>query len=124
MNTKQKITILFIDDDHSFLELMEMGLSIKGYHVLTSDSVTKAVDIINNNKIDFIVLDMRMDEMDGLSFLNWFRNDGKFDIPVVVSTSIAREDIEDNVTKAGANDLIIKPFSLKQLISKLDNLAS
>jgi DNA-binding response OmpR family regulator len=67
-------------------------------------------------------VDMMMPFMDGLRFLSWLRGTAGIQTPVLVQTSLARQKIEDDVRAAGAQDLIIKPARLPELLEKIRKL--
>ncbi len=113
-------SILVIDDDAIIRSLVTLCVQKSNYQVLEASTAIKAQDIIKKQKIDLILLDMNMPEMDGLTFLEWLRQDQKNQTPVLVSTSANRKKIWEPAKLAGATDFLFKPYNLLELMAKLE----
>ncbi len=114
--------ILIIDDEPDILELIKDILKNK-YEVFTSTSVKEGFSILDRIKIDLIILDIMMPQMDGWDFLWLIRGNEKYrKIPVIIVT--ARADAEDKLIglKEGVKDYIVKPFLPNELISRVDEI--
>ena len=129
MDTKQtpadataKPRILVIDDDPVLKRVIAMGLGKSGYEVTTVGNGEEAMEVLKSSVFDVIMVDMMMPFMDGLRFLSWLRGTAGIQTPVLVQTSLARQKIEDDVRAAGAQDLIIKPARLPELLEKIRKL--
>jgi CheY-like chemotaxis protein len=129
MDTKQtpadataKPRILVIDDDPVLKRVIAMGLGKSGYEVTTVGNGEEAMAVLKSSVFDVIMVDMMMPFMDGLRFLSWLRGTAGIQTPVLVQTSLARQKIEDDVRAAGAQDLIIKPARLPELLEKIRKL--
>ncbi len=118
-----KPRILVIDDDSVLKRVIEIGLSKSGYEVTTVGNGEEAMAVLKSSVFDVIMVDMMMPFMDGLRFLSWLRGTADIQTPVLVQTSLARQKIEDDVRAAGAQDLIIKPARLPELLEKIRKLA-
>ncbi len=71
---KHAAHLLLVDDDPSLLKLLGMRLSSEGYQVTTAASGPDALRLLQKEKIDLVISDLRMDEMDGLALLAKSRN--------------------------------------------------
>lgn len=114
-------TILIIDDDEVIRSGIARGLKADGFATITADSAETAAEVFNRVSVDAIVLDRMMTGMDGVSFLKNLRAGGD-KTPVLMLTALSgSENAVDGLT-AGANDYLSKPFSLKELALRLNNL--
>ncbi len=109
--------ILAIDDDVSILKLIKLDLTEQGFHVITAGSATAALEAAERQRPDLVVLDVTMPEMSGLELLNRLRE--RWPVPVIMLT--ARGTERDRVTglELGADDYIVKPFSLDELAARI-----
>lgn len=117
-----KPRILVIDDDPVLKRIIEIALGKSGYEVTTVGNGEEAMTVLKGSVFDVIMVDMMMPFMDGLRFLSWLRGTAGIQTPVLVQTSLARQKIEDDVRAAGAQDLIIKPARLPELLEKIGKL--
>jgi len=110
--------ILAIDDESSCLEIIEFSLVSKGHEVHMVDSGRKALDFLmtDEGKIDLILLDMMMPEMNGVETLKHIREiESARNIPVVFQTGIS--SCEDNGIIKNENEYMIrKPYKRAELL--------
>lgn len=122
-NIKPEINILLIDDNP--LELGLIGLILqKNLPMVNVSTLTKPPDwesYLPNNKFDAIVIDYRLPERNGLEEIKLLRRFSK-DIPVFLITALERDEIDQDIIKAGATDLIVKDRNYSNLITKLNNI--
>jgi two-component system response regulator VicR len=114
--------ILVVDDEPDILELIKDILKSK-YDVYTAKNVKEAVSILEKVKIDLIILDIMMPQIDGWDFLWMIRGSEKYrEIPVIIVT--ARADAEDQLIglKEGVKDYIVKPFLPNELINRVEEI--
>ncbi|HEX3783145.1 MAG TPA: response regulator transcription factor [Pseudonocardiaceae bacterium] len=110
--------ILVVDDDRAVRESLRRSLQFNGYQVeLASDGVA-AMEQIQAQRPDALVLDVMMPRLDGLEVCRRLRSTGD-DLPVLVLT--ARDAVSDRVAglDAGADDYLPKPFALEELLARL-----
>lgn len=117
-----KKRILIIDDDPDLRNLLKLGMDIAGYETIIAKDGAEAISIVKQDRFDIIIVDLLMPVMDGLRFLNWLRNEAKISVPVLVFTSNASKDIIVEAKAAGAEEVILKPIKLKELLEKLSTL--
>ncbi len=109
-----KKTILVVDDETGFREMISFALSGYGFNILTAGDGAQAVEQFKDHHIDFIITDMKMPKMDGLDVISSVKEINA-DIPVVIMTGFA---IEERVQKAlgyKAVSCLRKPFNIKEL---------
>lgn len=111
-----KISVLVIDDDPEFQELVDMNLSLVGFSVSRALDGPEGLKIAKKGKLDVILLDWTMPEMSGLEVLEVLKNDKKMkEIPVFMMTAKTLVGDIDQAFDKGADDYITKPVELRQL---------
>ena len=110
--------ILVADDDRAVRDSLRRSLAFNGYQVELAADGQQALEAIEGQRPDALVLDVMMPRVDGLEVCRRLRNAGD-DIPVLVLT--AREAVSDRVAglDAGADDYLAKPFALEELLARL-----
>ncbi|MCP9485877.1 MAG: response regulator transcription factor [Gaiellaceae bacterium MAG52_C11] len=111
--------ILVVDDDAAVRESLRRALGLERYEVeLAGDGVEALARIAREPDIDAVVLDVSMPCLDGLEVCRRLRSDGN-PIPILMLT--ARDEVADRVAglDAGADDYVVKPFALEELLARL-----
>ncbi|MDD3150193.1 MAG: response regulator transcription factor [Candidatus Gastranaerophilales bacterium] len=114
--------ILIVDDNPKYLNDV---LPMYGYETVTALDGLQALKILNTegNLFDLIVLDVMMPNMDGWETLKAIRNNKDFKtIPVIMLTAVDAEQKQVSGLKFGADDYIVKPFSLPNLLARIEAL--
>ena len=114
MDTDQKETILFVDDEESIIDIAHTYFTSRGYDVLTASNGKEAVDLLSETRVDCCFTDINMPEMDGLALAEHIR---KYDntIPVIVMTGYPSLDNTIQTLKNGVVDFLVKPVNLHQM---------
>jgi two-component system response regulator MprA len=112
------VHILVVDDDESVRTSLRRSLTFNGYNVEVAEDGVQALSAVSAHQPDAIVLDVSMPKLDGLSTCRALRAGGN-DVPVLVLT--ARDAVADRVAglDAGADDYLVKPFALDELLARL-----
>lgn len=119
-------TILVVDDELTIREVVRKYLEREGYDVLEADTGKQALDILSREKIELMVLDIMLPEIDGFTIADSLRNASKYgslyqnsNIPIIMLT--ARTEEEDRLTgfEAGTDDYVVKPFSPRELVMRV-----
>ena len=110
--------VLVAEDDRAVRESIERALSFEGYDVVTAPDGTAAIQSVLNDKPDAILLDVMMPHVDGLEVARRLRTRG-VKTPILMLT--ARAEISDRVAglDAGADDYLVKPYALPELLARL-----
>jgi len=119
--TKKKKKILIVDDEVDILQFLELVLREKGYEVVTASGGHEALTRVQLEQPDLVLLDIMMPQMDGWEVLKLMRVDEETaGIPVAMLS--ARTEARDRVQglQEGAVDYICKPFSLQELLGKIE----
>ncbi|MGL5864721.1 MAG: response regulator transcription factor [Dermatophilaceae bacterium] len=111
-------TVLVVDDDADVRDSLARSLDYEGYQVFTAPDGRVALDLVGRERPDVVVLDVQMPVLDGLETTRQLRATGD-DTPVILLT--ARTMLGDRVTglDAGADDYLVKPFALEELLARV-----
>jgi len=112
------VRILVVDDERPVRDALERALRLEGYEVETATDGQEALFSIARRGVDAIVLDVLMPTMDGLETARRLRRQGN-STPILMLT--ARHEVSDRVAglDAGADDYVVKPFALEELLARL-----
>lgn len=110
--------VLVVDDDESIRRALSRGLSLEGFRTEAVATGLQACMKVMADEPDVIVLDLGLPDIDGVEVVRRLRVDG-FDVPICVLS--ARDEVADRVSalEAGADDYLVKPFSLAELAARL-----
>jgi two-component system response regulator MprA len=113
--------VLVVDDDPSIREALERALRLEGFAVSTCPDGTAALAAVEQAPPDVMVLDVMMPGLSGVEVIRRLRAGGQ-DLPVCVLS--ARDEVADRVQglRAGADDYLVKPFELEELVARLHAL--
>ena len=115
--------ILVADDDIDIRELVEFKLSTLGHDIVAVTDGAAAIDACKEDRPDLAVLDVMMPGMSGLDAIRVIRNDPSLsDLPVILLTARAQESDVETGFDSGADDYITKPFSPRELASRVQAL--
>ena len=111
-------SILVVDDNPKFLA---DALPMYGYDVTVANDGLEALKILMNKSFDLILLDVMMPNMDGWDTLKAIRNNKKTQyIPVIMITAVSEDQKVVSGLKIGADDYIVKPFILPNLLARVE----
>lgn len=123
MNSDDKKSVLIIDDDITIRKLISHHLKIKDYGVIEAINPEEGFAHLKNQKVDLVLCDVTMGDMDGFEFCRKVRENEKYRLlPFVFVT--AKNSIEDKsmALEAGGDDIITKPFDVNDLLIKVQAL--
>lgn len=112
--------VLIVDDDTDLLEVMTYALRRQGYEVLGAANGLQALDRLRTEMPDFIVLDIRLPQLNGFEVCRRIRHVS--DVPIIMLTGRTDEPDILRALQLGADDYITKPFSLKQLAARIETV--
>ncbi len=109
--------ILVVEDEPSLAEVVSLYLKRAGFQVQVASDGRQAMNILEKQIPDFVILDLMLPEIDGLSLTRWLRD--RSDVPIIMVTA-RREEI-DRIAglEMGADDYVVKPFSPQELVSRV-----
>lgn len=121
MNTQKRI--LCVDDEPVNLKLLEVLLGPKGYEVITASNGREALERISERRIDIVLLDAMMPEMNGFDACRTIKENERYrNIPVVMITALKSKEDRIKSIEAGAEDFISKPFNVEEVLARVKML--
>ena len=111
------IKILIVDDEKPICDLIDLNLSSAGYHCTAVQDGLRAIDLIEKDSFDLVLLDIMLPGADGYDVMEYIRPLG---IPVIFIT--AKYEVKNRVKglKLGADDYIVKPFDVVELVARVE----
>lgn len=119
----QQHTILIVEDEESIREMIRLSLEREQYHVIDCETAEEAEEALINHDIHLIILDWMLPSVSGIEFAKKLREDTKYvKLPIIMLT--AKADEEDKLLgfNAGVDDYISKPFSLKEMLARIQSV--
>src|SRR5436309_967054 len=113
----KKTTILAADDDPQLLRLITRNLQLEGYDVLAASDGQQALELIENNSLDLVLLDVMMPRMDGFTVCYRVREFSS--VPIIIITARGQDQEKVRGLDLGADDYLTKPFSVDELLARV-----
>ena len=118
--TGEKATILIVEDEADLREMLSEALEQAGYRCLLAACIADARKLLEQAPPDLVLLDWMLPDTSGVNWLRQIRRIDRYrEIPVIMLT--ARGEVTDRVAglDSGADDYLVKPFSLKELQARI-----
>lgn len=111
------IKVLIVDDEKPICDLIDLNLSAAGYHTTVVQDGIAAIDMIEKENFDLVLLDIMLPGADGYDVMEYIRPLG---VPVIFIT--AKHEVRDRVKglKLGADDYLVKPFDVVELMARVE----
>ena len=112
--------VLVIEDNPDILANILDYLELKGFTVDCAQDGLTGLHLASTNRYDLIVLDIMLPSIDGLTICKRLRDDAQSNVPILMLT--ARDELNDRLKglQAGADDYLIKPFALSELVARIE----
>lgn len=110
--------ILLIDDDRLLTAFLKIELEEKNFEVEVAYDGNIGKNLAIEEKYDLIILDVIMPGTDGLELCKKIKSNAESPVLIITALNLLEEKVKDS----GANDYLIKPFSIKELLSRIDSL--
>ncbi|HMT74477.1 MAG TPA: response regulator transcription factor [Chitinophagaceae bacterium] len=119
--SNNKISILLVEDEENLHEALKLNLELEGYNVTSAFNGAAALNAIQNEYFDLIIMDVMLPEMDGISVTETIRISNN-EVPILILS--AKNSSADRVLglKKGADDYLTKPFNLEELFLRITKL--
>ena len=112
--------VLIVEDEPSQLELLSYNLSVDGYDIYKAETGEEGLLILEETEIDLILLDWMLPQTSGLEICRQIkRNKQTKSIPVIMLTARGEEDDKIRGLDTGADDYVVKPYSIKELMARV-----
>lgn len=111
-------TILIAEDDRDIVKLLKLYLDNEGFQVLVAENGIEAFLVIENTKIDLVLLDIMMPEMDGYELTKKIRE--KYNMPIIFLTAMNKDSDKILGLNMGADDYLTKPFNPLEIVARVN----
>lgn len=112
-----KRVILVADDSPTIRKFVAVALSVKGYEIITCSDGMEVLEKLPNNKIDLLITDLNMPNVDGFQLIQSIRSNEEYkDLPIIVLSSLGNNEDINRGLECGANSYLIKPFDPKRVL--------
>lgn len=113
--------ILLVEDEENLMQTLALNFELEGYEVVQATTGKQALKEFKSKKIDLIVLDVMLPEIDGFTVCENIRTENKT-VPIIFLTAKSTSSERVEGLKLGADDYLAKPFSLEELLIRVQNL--
>ena len=113
--TAEPIRVLLVDDEVGFTEVLQKRLGKRGLVVTAAFSGAEAIRVLRSDDFDVVILDLKMEDMDGIEVLQIFKKMVP-DMPVIMLTGHGSEKAAREGVKFGAFDYLLKPCELEDML--------
>jgi CheY-like chemotaxis protein len=118
-----KPLILIVDDEEDVVNMWQRALLMEGFEVVSAFDGISALDIAETEQPALILLDIMMPMMSGYEVCQQVKaNPATQQIPVLCVTSAQNPEVAENARKAGAQGLLVKPFTTKELVVQINRM--
>lgn len=111
--------ILIVEDDNSLRDLFSEALESEGYTTSIASNGAEGIEVFDEINPDLVLLDLLMPKMDGWEALERVRKISECPV-IIVTGQGTTEDIIRGLLEAGADDYLVKPFGIKELIARVN----
>ncbi|MFA7677767.1 MAG: response regulator [Candidatus Omnitrophota bacterium] len=115
--------ILIADDEPDFIYVLSVRLEVNGYEVITARDGEEALSKTKEEEPDLVILDLMMPKINGFEVCRMLKFDDAYkSIPIVILSALDQQRDREKATTNGADAYFIKPFDLKLLLTKIEDL--
>ncbi len=109
-------TILVVDDSSTVRKFVSVSLSMQGFQVVTACDGMDALEKLPTQKIDLVITDLNMPNMDGFELIKSLRESASYkELPIVILTSLSDSLSKERSIELGVHSFLRKPFSLEKV---------
>ncbi|MFN4085233.1 MAG: response regulator transcription factor [Spirosomataceae bacterium] len=113
--------LLLVEDDHRLAELTKIGLEKQGFLVTVAYDGLFAQKLMRQTSFDLVISDIILPKLDGLAFCQWVRQSNPA-FPIILLTALGTTDDKVEGFDAGADDYLVKPFEIRELVARIKAL--
>lgn len=111
--------VLVVDDEASIVQLLGRVLALQNYEAVTATHWAEAMDILEHDQPDLVLLDLAMPHVDGCSMFDFIRKQG-YDTPVIVISAHITDEVAEHLRDLGVSALIWKPFEVSEVLAEVE----
>jgi two-component system response regulator RegX3 len=115
--TEQRVRVLVVEDEESFVDALSVGLDHEGFEVTIARDGQEAVLLFDKNNYDAVLLDLMLPKMSGLDVCRAMR--AKSDVPIIIVSAKGEEVDMVLMLELGADDYVTKPYRLRELVARI-----
>lgn len=112
--------LLLVDDESGFVRVLGNRLERRGFFVLRATSGTEAIRLLRHEEVDVAILDLKMEDMDGMEVLKIFRRMAP-ETAVIMLTGHGSEEARKEALETGASGYLTKPCELEIMLDTIEN---
>ena len=120
MNHGKEITILIVDDEKEFRQVLQEVCQMDGYACLMASNGKEALKVLDKNNVDLVLTDIVMPKMDGIRLTEIIKE--KYDSQVIMMTGYVKDFTHKDAVDRGASEFINKPLDIKKLLELVKSL--
>ena len=113
---KPSNVVLLIDDEPKIRRFLRAGFELQGYSVLEAENAADGLKVATFSAPDLVILDLGLPDLHGREFLERLRSWSN--VPIIILSVVANEDEKVRLLKAGADDYVVKPFGMAELLAR------
>jgi len=113
----KKLRILVADDDIAIAKFIQVNLKVRGYEVIAAGDGKNAIEAMESNQVDLMILDIMMPGMDGIEVCRRIREWSQ--VPIIMLSASGEENNKVRCLEMGADDYLTKPFNLAELLARI-----
>ncbi len=108
--------IMVVDDSETIRKFLAFALRALGFSVVSARDGMDALEKLSQNKVDLVITDLNMPNMDGFEFLKALREDREYsEVPIIILSSLSSDQEIEMGMRLGANSYLVKPFDQKRI---------
>ena len=116
-------SILIVDDCKTTRKIIALYLKDAGYRTIMASNGVEAIEKLISEKIDFIVSDLNMPQMDGIELIKWIRSNATFkNVPLIILSTEQDDLSRINGINTGASAFLTKPITKEHLVNEVRNI--
>lgn len=121
MDSSSRIKLLVVDDEPAILEMIQSHFSLRGFQVITAEDGPEGLVLLEKERPDVVLLDLKMKKLDGNHFLRQMR-EKNLPAKVIVITGYQDESLRKEIGELGVDAFLEKPVSIVELQKKVYEL--
>jgi len=109
-------TVLLVEDEPKIRRFLRAGFELNGFAVLEAENATEGLKLATFSPPDLIILDLALPDLHGAEFLERLRSWSN--VPIIILSVVSSEDEKVRLLQAGADDYVVKPFGMAELLAR------